>query len=132
MPGVFGRRREELQRFARTQEHISETRRLALEMQREFGESQREFREEFRVYRQEAREHRQEVRKLLDAEKSRTEDLRRFIREILLRNEKVVNRQIAEIAAMTAEINEGRKQLRANTKAVLSVLDRLEGAGGAA
>jgi hypothetical protein len=54
------------------------------------------------------------------------------MRELLLRNEKVVNGWIAEAKAMTAEINEGREQLRANTKAVLSVLGRLEGSGGTA
>jgi hypothetical protein len=47
------------------------------------------------------------------------------LREILLRNEKVYTRLIAEM-------EEGRKQIQANTRAVLSMLDRLEGSGGAA
>ncbi len=51
--------------------------------------------------------------------------LREFSREILLRNEKVYTAVIAEIQDM-------REQVQANTKAVLSVLDRLEGTGGAA
>jgi hypothetical protein len=54
-----------------------------------------------------------------------TEEMREFNREILLRNEKVYK-------AVIAEVEEGRKQIQANTKAVLSVLDRLEGSGGIA
>jgi hypothetical protein len=48
------------------------------------------------------------------------EETREFNREILLRNEKVYTSAIAEM-------EEGRKQIQANTKAVLSVLDRLNG-----
>jgi hypothetical protein len=55
----------------------------------------------------------------------RDEEIREFNREILLRNEKVYT-------SMIAQIEEGREQIRANTQAVLSVLDRLEGSGGAA
>jgi phytoene/squalene synthetase len=50
--------------------------------------------------------------------------LEEFTREILFRNEKVYTRVIAEM-------EEGRKQIAANTRAVLSVLDRLEGGTGA-
>jgi hypothetical protein len=57
--------------------------------------------------------------------RSLTEDMREFNREILLRNEKVYK-------AVIAEVEEGRKQIHANTKAVLSVLGRLEGSSGAA
>lgn len=56
---------------------------------------------------------------------ARTEEFREFNREILLRNEKVYT-------ALVTEMEEGRRQLQANTRAVLSVLDRLEGSGGAA
>jgi hypothetical protein len=48
------------------------------------------------------------------------EETREFNREILLRNEKVYT-------SVIAEMEEGRKQIRANTQAVLSVLDRLNG-----
>jgi hypothetical protein len=48
------------------------------------------------------------------------EETREFNREILLRNEKVYTSAIAEM-------EEGRKQIQANTQAVLSVLDRLNG-----
>jgi hypothetical protein len=49
----------------------------------------------------------------------RDEEMREFNREILLRSEKVYT-------AVLAKLEEGRKQLRANTQAVLSVLDRLD------
>jgi hypothetical protein len=54
-----------------------------------------------------------------------SEENRTFMHEILLRNEKVYTAVIAEIQDM-------REQIQANTRAVLSVLDRLEGSGGAA
>jgi len=47
------------------------------------------------------------------------EETREFNREILLRNEKVYT-------SVIAEMEEGRKQIQANTQAVLSVLDRLK------
>lgn len=50
----------------------------------------------------------------------RDEEFREFNREILLRNEKVYT-------SVIAEMEEGRKQIRANTEAVLSMLDRLNG-----
>jgi hypothetical protein len=52
------------------------------------------------------------------------EETREFNREILLRNEKVYTKLIAEI-------EEGREQIRANTKAVLRLLDRFDEPGGA-
>lgn len=48
------------------------------------------------------------------------EETREFNREILLRNEKVYT-------SVIAEMEEGRKQIQANTQAVLSMLDRLNG-----
>lgn len=59
------------------------------------------------------------------SQKKRDEEMREFNRELLLRNEKVYTRVIAEM-------EEGRKQIQANTEAVLAMLDRLEGSGGAA
>jgi hypothetical protein len=49
------------------------------------------------------------------------EDTREFNREILLRNEKVYT-------SVIAQLEENTEQTRANTRAVLSVLDRLEDA----
>jgi hypothetical protein len=48
------------------------------------------------------------------------EETREFNREILLRNEKVYT-------SVIAEMEEARKQIRANTQAVLGALDRLNG-----
>lgn len=59
----------------------------------------------------------EELRAKADA---RAEETRDFNREILLRNEKVYT-------SVIAEMEESRKQIRANTQAVLSVLDRLNG-----
>ena len=57
--------------------------------------------------------------------RSAEEETREFNREILLRNEKVYT-------GVIAEMEESTRQLRANTQAVLSVLDRLNGPGEAA
>ena len=73
----------------------------------------------------EFRAHQAELHELRKAAEAQAEQTREFNREILLRNEKVYKQVIAEM-------EEGRKQIQANTKAVLSVLDRLEGSGGAA
>jgi uncharacterized protein (UPF0262 family) len=65
------------------------------------------------------------------------QELREFNREILLRNEKVYTAVIAEMGKQgerieegTKELREGREQIRANTKAVLRMLDRMNGSGG--
>ena len=59
-------------------------------------------------------------------------DLRDFIREITLRHERateaMVNRleeQRLALVDMRAEISDQRKQIQANTQAVLSVVDRM-------
>jgi hypothetical protein len=59
----------------------------------------------------------EELRVKSDAQ---AEETREFNREILLRNEKVYTRLIAEI-------EDQRKQIQANTQAVLSMLDRFNG-----
>jgi hypothetical protein len=53
------------------------------------------------------------------------EETREFNREILLRNEKVYTRALVEL-------EEGRRQIQANTEAVLRLLDRFDEPGGAA
>jgi hypothetical protein len=60
------------------------------------------------------------------------EELREFVREITLRNEKVWQAVTAELREMKNELHDMREQTQANTKAVLAVLDRLEGSGGTA
>jgi hypothetical protein len=61
-----------------------------------------------------------QLEQLRERAEAREEETREFNREILLRNEKVYTTVIAEM-------EEGRRQIRANTQAVLSVLDRLNG-----
>lgn len=53
------------------------------------------------------------------------QETREFNREILLRNEKVYT-------SMIVQLEENTEQTRANTKAVLSMLDRFNGSGGVA
>jgi hypothetical protein len=101
--------------------------------QREESEA---WREEVRAWREESREsrqaeasyHRERERKIdayVEESRAAREEMRDFNREILLRNEKVYT-------AMIAQLEENTEQTRANTRAVLSVLDRLESSGGAA
>jgi transketolase len=70
---------------------------------------------------EEMRERKEEFERLMEASERRTEETREFNREILLRNEKVYTSAIVQL-------EENTEQTRANTKAVLSVLDRLENA----
>jgi len=72
--------------------------------------------EEFRRRDEDMRE---EQRRRDEEFRRRDEEMREFNREILLRNEKVYK-------AVIAEVEEGRKQIQANTRALLSVLDRLD------
>ena len=60
------------------------------------------------------------------------EKTREFEREILLRNEKVYTSVIADMERLGREMEEGRRQIRANTEAVLRLLDRFDNPGGAA
>lgn len=97
---------------------------------REFiGSQQSETRELIRAQHEEFlsyQERRDEEWRQRDAEfRNLVEETREYNREMLLRNEKVYK-------AVIAEVEEGRKQIAANTQAVLSVLDRLEGSSGTA
>jgi len=74
--------------------------------------------EEFlRIQEQREEESRQEFRR-------RDEEFHEFMREMALRHEKVYG-------PMIVEMEENRKQLRANTEAVLRRLDRFDEPGGA-
>ena len=81
--------------------------------------------EESRKRDEEFRKRDQEFQKRDEEFRGLAEETREFNRELLLRNEKVYK-------AVIAEVEEGRKQIQANTQAVLSVLDRLGGSGGVA
>ncbi len=62
----------------------------------------------------------------------RIDDFRQFIHETLLRNEKVWQSVMAELERGRQRLDDMGEQIRANTKAVLSVLDERNGPGGAA
>jgi hypothetical protein len=90
------------------------------------NESLREFlREENETTRDLIREQREESRQREERLDQLLEDAREFNREILLRNEKVYK-------GVLAELEEGRRQIQANTQAVLRLLDRFDEPGGAA
>jgi|SRR6476646_11509708 len=109
---MFGRHKESLRELIRTQHEES----------KRYREEREKYWEGREKYWEERDKELHELRKAAEAQAEQT---REFNREILLRNEKVYTRVIAEM-------EEGRKQIQANTRAVLSVLDRLEGSGGAA
>jgi hypothetical protein len=67
----------------------------------------------------------EESERLREESERRAEETREFNREILLRNEKVYT-------SMIVRLEENTEQIRANTKAVLSMLDRFNGSGGIA
>jgi hypothetical protein len=88
-----------------------------------FGRST--LRELLAEMRQEAKRRDEEAKRREVEGKRREEETREFNREILLRNEKVYT-------AMIVQIEENTEQTRANTKAVLSLLDRFNGPDGLA
>ncbi len=126
---MFGRRtslreliRSQHEEFMRYQERREE----------EWRQRDAEFQEESRQRAAEAKRRTEEFHQRMEESRGREERLKRmeeetreYNREMLLRNEKVYK-------AVIAEAEEGRKQIAANTQAVLSVLDRLNGSGGAA
>jgi hypothetical protein len=109
---MFGRCGDSLQELIRNQhdEFMQYQRRRDEELQRRD--------EEFWRRDEEFRQRGEELRSLM-------EETREFNREILLRNEKVYT-------SVIAQLEENTEQTRANTKAVLSMLDRLNGSGGVA
>lgn len=110
----FEKRDEEIR--VRDERWNAESRRRDAETKKrdeEARERQERSAEEARRWEEEARESRERLDALV-------EETQEFNREILLRNEKVYT-------SVIAEMEEWRKQIQANTQAVLSVLDRLNG-----
>jgi hypothetical protein len=117
------RQREETRRVEarkRDQELNAESRRREEESKAESRKRDEEFKAEARKRDEEGRARWAEIKELRAKSDARAEETREFNREILLRNEKVYT-------SLIAEMEESTKQLRANTQAVLSVLDRLNG-----
>ena len=93
----------------------------------EFMRCQAKRDEEFRRRDEEMKaESQRRDEKMREEFQRRDEEMREFNREILLRNEKVYTALIAEMEEGRKQLAEGTRQIQANTRAVLSVLDRLD------
>ena len=112
------RRDEEARR--RDAERAEEARRRDAESAAEARKRDAERAEEARKRDEEGNARWAQLEQLRERAEAREEETREFNREILLRNEKVYTTVIAEM-------EEGRRQIQANTQAVLSVLDGLNG-----
>jgi hypothetical protein len=80
---------------------------------------------------------RDEEMKQRDAEmkeemKRRDAEMRDFNREILLRNEKVYTAAIAQLEKNTARVESNTEETRAQTQALLKLIDRFDNPGNAA
>jgi DNA mismatch repair ATPase MutS len=134
---VFSRRKEGLRELIQHQSKESERRHEESERRHEeFLQREEKRKREFDRYmekRDEESKEREARLQLLTAEtrvltekaEAREEETREFNREILLRNEKVYT-------SLIAQVEENTEQIRANTRAVLSALDRFNGPGEAA
>ena len=60
------------------------------------------------------------------------EDLREFIRDIAARHERIWRAQFQILQRMQSDMDDLREESRAQTRALLHVLDRLENGGAAA
>jgi hypothetical protein len=83
------------------------------------------LRELITAMREESKRYAEESQRREEESKRRAEETREFNREILLRNEKVYT-------SVIAQLEESTEQTRANTKAVLSLLDRFNDSDGLA
>ena len=61
-----------------------------------------------------------------------SDDLRQFFRDIAARHERIWREQAAMLREMQADMRDLREESRAQTRALLQVLDRLENGGAAA
>jgi hypothetical protein len=78
------------------------------------------------------RERQEEIDRLSEESERRTEETREYGREALLRNEKVYKAVIVRLDEGTAEIKWSTEETRAQTQALLRLIDRMDEAGGAA
>jgi vacuolar-type H+-ATPase subunit I/STV1 len=78
------------------------------------------------------RQRKEEFERLMEASERRTEETREYNREILLRNEKVYTSVIARLEKNTAKIDSSIEETRAQTQALLRLIDRFDQPGGAA
>ncbi len=127
---MFSRRKESIRELIQHQSKESERRHEESERRhQEFLQREEKRKKEFDRYMEkrdeESREREAEGREREARLELLTEETREFNREILLRNEKVYTRLIVQM-------EENTEQIRANTQAVLSMLDRFNGPGQAA
>ena len=78
------------------------------------------------------RERQEEIERLSEESERRTEETREYGREALFRNDKVYKAVIARLDEGTAEIKWSTEETRAQTQALLRIIDRMDEAGGAA
>lgn len=81
---------------------------------------------------EEFRQRREEFERLMEASECRTEETREYNREILLRNEKVYTGVIARLEELGEETRANIEETRAQTQALLRLIDRFDEPGGAA
>lgn len=127
---MFGRRGDSLEKLVSTQHE---------ETMVYLRRRDEEVREEFRQRREESKRRVEESERRMEESERRTEETREFNREILLRNEKVYTGVLVrleemgeEIRASTAQIKSNTEETRAQTQALLKLLDRFGEPGGAA
>ena len=113
---MFGRRRETLLELIRSQRE----------------ESTREHEETMAYLRGREEESEQRVEEMKRESKRRDEEMREFNREILLRNEKVYTNVILRLEEMGREIRSNTEETKAQTQALLRLIDRFDEGGGAA
>ena len=77
-------------------------------------------------------EMREESQRRVEEAERRSEETRDFNREILLRNEKVYTSMIAQLEKNTAQAHSSIEETRAQTQALLRLIDRFDGNGAAA
>jgi hypothetical protein len=142
---VFGRRWDSLQEIIRCEssslrelirEHHEEDARQHEEAARRHDEAAQE---DMRRHEEDARRHEEFMRLMEKREEESREEARRrdeefrgFMREDTLRHEKIFGPMIAQMEEGRREMEEGRKQIRADTEAVLRLLDRFDDAPGGA
>jgi hypothetical protein len=137
MGSMFGRRGKSLKELIGLQhEGLQELIRLQHEELRRWDEEARLRQEESRRRQEESRarqeEWEKESRQAMERSARAIEDFREFNREILLRNEKVYTSVLQRLELLAEEIREHRDETRAQTKALLKLLDRFDGPGGLA
>jgi hypothetical protein len=106
---------------------------------REFRRRDEESKGREKEFKRRERERKEEFERLVEASERRTEETREYGHEILLRNEKVYKWVIArleelneETRASVAQIKSNTEETRAQTQALLRLIDRMDETGGAA